>query len=91
VIAIEILIGLSMAFGARVRRWGLYCGICLHVVIILAMGLFSFGLTMIVLLMVASVHDPSKALENHALHGRPEPSAAAAASAGTAMVNTERP
>jgi antimicrobial peptide system SdpB family protein len=91
VIALEVFICLSMAFGARVRRWALYCGICLHVMIILAMGLFSFGLTMIALLMVASVRDPSKDLDNHALGGRLEPSAAAAASVGTATAHPVRP
>jgi antimicrobial peptide system SdpB family protein len=54
VIATELCIGASMAFGTTVRRRGLVLAIGLHTAIILAMGLFSFGLTMISVLMAVS-------------------------------------
>ena len=51
VIAMELGIATSMLFRARVRRRALALAVCLHTAIILAMGLFSFGLVMIALLM----------------------------------------
>jgi antimicrobial peptide system SdpB family protein len=57
VITTELGIGCSMLFRAGIRHWGLIMAICLHSAIILAMGLFSFGLIMISLLAVASGGD----------------------------------
>jgi antimicrobial peptide system SdpB family protein len=52
VIAIEITIAVTMLFGVRVRRVGLALAVCLHSAIVIVMGLFSFGLIMISLVMV---------------------------------------
>jgi len=57
VITAELSIGFSMLFHAGIRHWGLIMAICLHSAIILAMGLFSFGLIMISLLAVVSAGD----------------------------------
>jgi antimicrobial peptide system SdpB family protein len=54
VLVLEVSIAVTMLFGARVRRIGLALAICLHSAIILAMGLFSFGLIMIAMVMAAS-------------------------------------
>jgi antimicrobial peptide system SdpB family protein len=49
-LALELAIAASMAGGPRIRRYGLVLGIALHGMIIVVMGLFSFGLVMIALL-----------------------------------------
>ena len=54
VLVIECSIGASMLLGVRARRTGLVLGVCLHVSIIIAMGLFSFGLSMVALLTAVS-------------------------------------
>jgi len=54
VIAIEITVAVTMLFGTRVRRVGLVLAVCLHLAIVIVMGLFSFGLIMISLVMVVS-------------------------------------
>ncbi|MFJ9847878.1 sporulation-delaying protein SdpB family protein [Streptomyces sp. NPDC101150] len=54
VLAVETLIALSMPFGRRTRRCGLVLAILLHGAIILLMGLFSFGLIMIALVLATS-------------------------------------
>jgi antimicrobial peptide system SdpB family protein len=54
VIAMEITIAMTMLFPTRVRRTGLAVTICLHSAIIIAMGLLSFGLVMISLVMAVS-------------------------------------
>ncbi|MBC3840268.1 HTTM domain-containing protein [Streptacidiphilus sp. 4-A2] len=59
VLVIETLIALSMAFGRRMRRIGLFLAILLHGAIILLMGLFSFGLVMIALLLTACADLPA--------------------------------
>lgn len=51
----EMFIGIAMLFGPRIRRAALIPAICLHVMIIFAMGLFSFGLIMIALATAACV------------------------------------
>jgi len=51
VVLMELCIGVSMMFRVRIRRRGLALAIILHMAIILAMGLFSFGLIMISILM----------------------------------------
>jgi antimicrobial peptide system SdpB family protein len=60
VIALEVAIALSMLFGSGIRRLGLVISVLLHAGIIAAMGLFSFGLIMIALLLVVSVEDPGR-------------------------------
>lgn len=57
VIAIEMTIALTMLFGARARRAALALAVCLHSAIIVVMGLFSFGLIMISLVMAVSGGD----------------------------------
>jgi len=54
VVLTELTIGLSMVCRAGIRRRSLAPAILLHTGIILAMGLFSFGLIMISVLMAAS-------------------------------------
>jgi antimicrobial peptide system SdpB family protein len=54
VVLIEISIGVAMLFSPRVRRFALFLAVGLHGAIIIAMGLFSFGLIMIALVMAAS-------------------------------------
>lgn len=54
VILLELGIALSMLGPGRVRRWGLGIAVCLHVAIIVALGLFSFGLVMIASVMIAA-------------------------------------
>jgi antimicrobial peptide system SdpB family protein len=54
VVALEITIATTMLFTTRGRRAGLALAICLHSAIIIAMGLFSFGLVMISLVMAVS-------------------------------------
>jgi antimicrobial peptide system SdpB family protein len=55
-IAVELAIAVSMAGGPRVRRVALVLAIALHGSIIVMLGLASFGLIMIALLALASVH-----------------------------------
>jgi antimicrobial peptide system SdpB family protein len=59
VLAVETLIALSMAFRRRTRRYGLVLAIVLHGAIILLMGLFSFGLIMIALVLAACADTPA--------------------------------
>jgi len=54
VIAVELSIAASAALPRRQRRGGLFLAILLHGAIILLMGLFSFGLIMIALMMVVN-------------------------------------
>ncbi|MEY9963317.1 antimicrobial peptide system SdpB family protein [Streptacidiphilus sp. MAP12-16] len=58
VLAVETLIALSMAFRRRTRSYGLLLAILLHGAIILLMGLFSFGLIMITLVLAACADMP---------------------------------
>jgi len=55
--AVEILIGLSMLLRRRTRIYGLTPAILLHGAIVLLMGLFSFGLIMIALVLAAACAD----------------------------------
>lgn len=59
VLATETLIALSMAFGRRTRSYGLVLAVLLHGAIILLMGLFSFGLIMIALVLTACADRPA--------------------------------
>lgn len=53
-LVLELTIAASVVGGPRIRRCGLALGIALHGMIIVVMGLFSFGLVMIALLTLAS-------------------------------------
>jgi antimicrobial peptide system SdpB family protein len=74
-VAAELCIGACMlAPRRRLRHLALCIGICLHVAIMLAMGLASFSLTMIALLLAVSSYTTLEAgLEDHA--GEPPASA----------------
>ncbi len=52
VMAIEICIALAMLSPAPIRRFGVALAVCLHLAIVVAMGLFSFGLIMIALVLI---------------------------------------
>lgn len=54
VIAVELSIAVSVLCGARFRRAGLVLTVLLHAAIILAMGLFGFGVIMIAVVLAAS-------------------------------------
>lgn len=58
-LVIETLIALSMAFRRRTRRYGLVLAILLHGAIAILMGLFSFGLIMIALVLAACADVPT--------------------------------
>jgi antimicrobial peptide system SdpB family protein len=53
-LAVELAIAACMLGGPRLRRWGLVLAIALHGLIIVLIGLVSFGLTMIALVTLAS-------------------------------------
>jgi len=53
-VATELGIALAVLGSARIRRGGLRLAVCLHTAIILAFGLFSFGLIMIAVVMVGA-------------------------------------
>jgi antimicrobial peptide system SdpB family protein len=57
----EFLVGLLLLAGPRGRRWALVLGTVLHTSILLAMGLASFELIMIGLLIAAATRSPSTA------------------------------
>jgi hypothetical protein len=59
VLAMELTIGVSMLFPVRVRRVGLVLAVVLHSAIIAAMGLFSFGLVAIALLLAVADDRPA--------------------------------
>ncbi|MGW7531789.1 sporulation-delaying protein SdpB family protein [Amycolatopsis sp. NPDC054798] len=54
VILIEYAIGIAALFGFRCRKFALALGVCLHLAIGVLLGLASFGLTMIALLISVS-------------------------------------
>jgi antimicrobial peptide system SdpB family protein len=58
VVAVEIAIALLVLSGAFARRYALTLAVCLHIAIILALGLFSFGLIMIGTVLSVSAADP---------------------------------
>ncbi len=59
VLVMETLIALSMAFRPRIRRYSLVLAILLHGAIILLMGLFSFGIIMIAIVLAACAVSPA--------------------------------
>lgn len=69
VLAMEVTIGVSMLFAVRVRRIGMVLAVLLHSAIIGAMGLFSFGLIAIALLLAATDDQPSFDVGEEFRHG----------------------
>ncbi|QMU74624.1 HTTM domain-containing protein [Streptacidiphilus sp. PB12-B1b] len=59
VLVVETLIALSMAFRRRTRSYGVVLAILLHGAIIVLMGLFSFGLIMIAVVLAACTDMPT--------------------------------
>ena len=71
--AVELLIAMSMASPGRIRRYALVPVVILHGAIILLLGLFSFGLIMIALVLASHVGASSPAPRTTTDSSQPKP------------------